>query len=149
MTTNMFRKYTEAKTEEWAVPTDTKSGTLVLQDNSGRVGVTLTGSGDATKSQTLPNGQTLSGIPDGGIGNKPLGATVAVDGSWLFDVTGAAAGETVSGTGTAAGTKVYRVASTGALTLTAGSAPANALVGFVDDCNIVGTRAAILIGAVA
>lgn len=147
MATNMFRKYSEDRTEEWLVPTNTKSGTLVLEAASGRVGVTLTGSGDATTSEALPNGMTLSGIPAGGVGNKSLGATVAVDGSWLFPVAGVTAGETVQGTGTAKGTKVYRVAATGALTLTVGTAPVNDTVGRIDDCNIVGTRAAILIGA--
>lgn len=143
MATNMFKKYTESKVEEWVVPTNTQSGTLVIEATSNRVGVTLTGSGDATRSETLADGTVLSGIKAGGVGNKPLGASVATDGSWLFPVAGAVAGETVSGTGTAKGTAVYRITASGDLTLTEGT---NVLVGRIDDCNIVGTRAAIQIG---
>jgi hypothetical protein len=146
MATNMYRKYTEAKTEEWVVPAGTLSGTVVIEPVSARVGVTLTGRGDVTRSETLPDGTVLSGIPAGGIGNKPTAATVAVDGSFLFPVAGVTAGETVAGTGTAKGTPVYRVTANGTLSLTNTAAT---YVGRIDDCNIVGTRAAVLIGVPA
>jgi hypothetical protein len=146
MAENMFRKYTEAKTEEWVVAAGTKSGTLVLHTvDTDRVGVTLTGRGDVTKSQVNPDGTILSGIPDGGIGNKPTAATVAVDGSFLFPVAGVTAGETVAGTGTPQGTSVYREAD-GDLVLVGTN---NTYVGKVDDGNIVGTRTPILIGVPA
>lgn len=147
MAENMFRKYTERATEEWLVASNTKSGTLVIEETSGRVGVTLTGSGDATKSRTNADGTVTSGIKDNGIGNKPLGAEVAVDGSWLFDVEGVTAGETIQGTGTAKGTEVFRDDATGELTIT-GDELTNTPVARIDDCNIVGTRAAITIGLI-
>jgi len=146
MATNMFKKYTEAKTRAWVVPVGTVSGALVLQANSGRVGVTLTARGDTTKSHTLPDGSIVTGINIGGVGNKPNTATVAVDGSWLFAVAGVANGDTTgaAAVATPAGTKVYRTPA-GALNLTATS---NTLVGLVDDGFIVGGVVPILIGAV-
>ena len=146
MATNMFKKYTEAKTREWVVASGTLSGALVIQANSGRVGVTLTARGDSTKSQTLPDGTTISGINIGGVGNKPNTATVAVDGSWLFAVAGVTNGDTTGAeaVATPAGTKVYRT-SAGALNLTV---TGNTLIGYVDDGFIVGGVVPILIGAV-
>jgi len=146
MATNMFKKYTEAKTREWVVASGTLSGALVIQANSGRVGVTLTARGDSTKSQTLPDGTTITGINIGGVGNKPNTATVAVDGSWLFAVAGVTNGDTTGAeaVATPAGTKVYRT-SAGALNLTV---TGNTLIGYVDDGFIVGGVVPILIGAV-
>ena len=151
MATNMFKKYTESLTREWEVPVGTVSGDLVEHAISGQVGVALTSRGDATRSQTLPGGLTLSGIPTGGVSNKPTGATVAVDGSWLFAVTGVTDGETVSGPGTDQGTRVYRAAD-GTLTLNALEADAvtaTTYVGIIDDGNIVGGVAPIQIGVTA
>ena len=146
MATNMFKKYTESKTREWAVPAGTKSGDLVVHATSGQVGVALTSRGDSTTSANIP-GVTGGTIPNGGVGNKSNSATVAVDGTWLFNLPGSTDGDTNPETGTAgtaAGTKVYRT-SAGALTLTEGS---NTLVGLVDDGVIVNKVAPILIGAV-
>lgn len=142
MATNMYKKYTEALCEEWVVPSGTGSGVLVLDATSSRPGITLTARGDHTKSYTLPGGEVISGIHDGGAGNKPTSATVAVDGAWLLTVAGTTAGETVAGTGTARGTKVYR-ASNGSLSLTATN---NVLVGEIADGRIVGTVAPVRIG---
>jgi hypothetical protein len=143
MAENMYKKYTEAKTREWAVASGTQAGTLVLNAQSGQVGVTLTARGDATRSAGIP-GVTGGTVPNGGAGNKPGAATVAVDGSWLFPVAGVTTGETVDGTGTDEGTKVYREAD-GDLTLTA---TGNTFVGVIDDGYIVNGVAPVLIGAV-
>lgn len=144
MAVNMYKKYTEAKTREWAVPSGTQAGTVVINAQSGQVGVTLTARGDSTTAAGIP-GVTGGTIPNGGKGNKPGGATVAVDGSWLLPVSGVTAGETgPGGAGTDEGTEVYR-ASNGTLSLTATN---NTLVGVIDDGVIANGVAPVLIGAV-
>lgn len=146
MALNMYKKYTESKTREWIVPSNTQPGTLVINAQSGQVGVTLTASGDATKNQTLPGGLVVQNVPNGGVGNRPRGAVVAVDGSWLFPVAGVTNGDTgFGGAGTDEGTEVYRIAANGTLTITA---TGNTYVGLIDDGNIVGGVAPVLIGAV-
>lgn len=146
MATNMYKKYTEAKTREWAVASGTQAGTLVINAQSGQVGVTLTARGDSTRNETLPGGLVVQAVPNGGVGNRPGGAVVAVDGSWLFPVAGVVNGDTgAGGTGTDEGTEVYRIAAGGALTLTA---TGNTYVGVIDDGTIVGGVAPVLIGAV-
>lgn len=145
MATNMYKKYTESKTREWEVPSGTQAGTIVLHDVSNQVGITLTARGDSTASAGIP-GVTGGTIPNGGVGNKPDCATVAVDGSWLLDVDGVTDGETNGSgqTGTAAGTAVYRLnASPNTITLTATSATK---IGVIDDGAIVGGVAPVLIG---
>jgi hypothetical protein len=136
MARNMFKKYTESKTREWTVPSGTLAGQVVVHATSGQVGVTLTARGDATQQVTLPTGQTITENV-GGAGNRPDGATVAVDGSWLIPVTGASASTTP-------GTAVYRT-SGGAINLTASG---NTKIGIIDDGVIVGNVAPVLIGAV-
>lgn len=146
MAKNMYKKYTEAKTREWIVPAGTRSGNLVVNAQSGQAGVALTDRGGSTKSYTLPDGTTISGVPSGGVGNRVGGAVVAVDGSWLFAVAGVTNGDTgAGGAGTDEGTEVYRVAADGTLTLTA---TGNDLVGVIDDGQIVNGVAPVLIGAV-
>ena len=142
MATNMYKKYTEAKTREWNVGSNVQAGTLVIVND--QIGVTLTASGGTTKTDTLPNGDTWT-HNIGGVGNKTNAATVATDGTWLFTVAGVSNGETVGGTGTAKGTKVYRVSVDGSLTLTSGG---NTLVGTIDDGVIVGGVAPVQIGAI-
>lgn len=145
MATNMYKKYTESLTREWVVPTGTQAGTVVLHANSNQVGVTLTARGDSTVAAGIP-GVTGGTVPNGGVGNKPTAATVAVDGSWLLPVSGSANGETVAGTGTAAGTPVYRLtASPNTLSLTA---TGGVQIGVIDDGAIIGNVAPVLIGAV-
>lgn len=145
MSLNMYKKYTESLTREWVVPTGTQAGTVVLHANSNQVGVTLTARGDSTVAAGIP-GVTGGTVPNGGAGNKPTAATVAVDGSWLLPVAGTANGETVAGTGTAAGTTVYRLtAGPNTLSLTATGGVA---IGVIDDGAIVGNVAPVLIGAV-
>src|SRR5690625_1339331 len=106
MAVNMFKKYTESLTREWEVPEGTRSGDYVVNAESGQVGVALTDRGDATGPANIP-GVTGGTVPTGGVGNKPTGAVVAVDGSWRFTIDGADDGETVAGEGTAAGTPVF------------------------------------------
>lgn len=148
MATNMYKKYTESKTREWRVPAGTLSGAGVINAASGEIGVTLTARGDATAAANIP-GVTGGTVPVGGVGNKPNAATVAVDGSWLFTVAGVTDGDTVdTSAGTAEGTKVYAVMSSGAVasyTLTAGS---NTLFGVIDAGVIVDGVAPVKIGAV-
>lgn len=118
MATNMTRKY--SKTEVWPVVDGTVSGAAVVSSSaSGRQpGVALTSEGGATRSETF-GPYTLSGIPSGGIGLLDNFATVAVDGAFRFNVTGASAS-------TAVNTPVYAVLSgeaVASLTLTASTNP--------------------------
>lgn len=142
MATNMFKKYTEAKTREWEVPAGTVANDYVIHDESGQVGVALTDRGDATRPANIP-GVTGGTVPSGGVGNKPTAATVAVDGSWLFDIDGATDGETVAGDGTPAGTTVYAGTDAQTVALTGTD-----VIGVIDDGAIVNGRGPILIGAV-
>jgi hypothetical protein len=148
MSTNMYKKYTEAKTREWAVPSGTQAGAVVINAQSGQVGVTLTARGDSTRAAGIP-GVTGGTVPNGGVGNKPGSATVAVDGTWLLTVAGVANGETGSGgAGTDEGTEVYGVVASGAVTSLSLTASGNTLIGVIDDGAIVGGVAPVLIGAV-
>lgn len=142
MAVNMFKKYTEAKTREWEVPEGTVAGDIVVHDESGQVGVALTSRGDATGPANIP-GVTGGTVPTGGAGNKPTAATVAVDGSWVVDITGSDDGETVAGDGTAAGTAVYATGDAQVVALSGDDQ-----VGVIDDGAIVDGRGPILIGAV-
>lgn len=112
MALNMVQKYT--KTEVWPVPSGTVSGAAVTSINS-EPGVAITSRGDATKSQVL-GPFTVSGIPSGGVGLNTAEATVAIDGAFRFNVTGAVAS-------TPKNTLVYSVGAAAAvvtsLTLTA------------------------------
>lgn len=83
--------------------------------------VTITGSADYTVSEVIPGVGTLSGIPAGGVGLRGQEVTLAFDGTFEFEVTGATAA-------TAQGTEVY-ITAAGALTTTAGS---NTKFGYVD-----------------
>lgn len=156
MATNMFKKYTESKTREWdakayRLPASTDPvgpGVVLINSLSGEVGITLTGTGDYKVNQSLPDGATLTGLPAGGKGNKPNGAVVAVDGSWLLAVTGATNGDTTlpsgaPGRGTPSGTVVYRHNTSGDITLTDTSATR---IGVIDDGVIVGGVAPVKIG---
>jgi len=90
------------------VPADTKAGDpLVIED---RPAVALTNRGDVPGSSITVDGTsyTLSG---GGVGLDDDQASVAFDGTFLFEVAGATDGDS------AQGTQVY-ITSAGALTLT-------------------------------
>lgn len=118
MATNMVHKYT--KTEVWQVGTNIASGTPV-KSTTNQPGVTLTDSGDRTRSTTV-GPYTVSGILSGGVGLPSGKATVAVDGAFRFPVTGASAS-------TAGNTLVYLL-SGGTLSLT--SATGAVVFGKVD-----------------
>lgn len=137
-----FKDYTKGLVRGWTVGNAVAALTLVVDAND-IPGVTLTASSGSTVTKTLPDGSTITKNIKG-VGNRDHEAPVAVDGTWLFDVTGVTAGETVGNgaAGTARGTKVY-LTSGGALTLTAST---NKYIGRIDDCRIVGTVAAVQIG---
>lgn len=100
------------------------SGTPVIS-LSGAPAITVTGSGDFTKSEVIPGVGTLSGIPAGGAGLTGKQVTLAFSGTWEFpedDITGTTAATATQGQ------KVY-ITSANALTTTAGS---NTLYGSVD-----------------
>jgi len=142
MAVNMFKKYTESLTREWEVPEGTRSGDYVVNAESGQVGVALTDRGDATGPANIP-GVTGGTVPTGGVGNKPTGAVVAVDGSWRFTIDGADDGETVAGEGTAAGTPVFAGADAQTVALAGDDQ-----IGIIDDGRIVNGVGPVLIGAV-
>lgn len=130
MALNMTRKY--SKTEVWPVGSGIADGVAVLNSTVANAapqpGVTLTGSGNYTKSTTV-GPYTISGIPAGGIGLQANDATVAIDGAFRFPVVGASAS-------TVKNTIVYAVTTGTApnlvvtgLTLTVGS---NAKFGKID-----------------
>lgn len=122
MALNMTHRYRH--TEVWPVPTGTAPGVALLGGPANiKPGVTLTGSGDYTR--TVAQGPNSFTFPAGGIGLGNLRATVATDGAFRFDVTGAVAS-------TVENTPVYAVVSSGvitSLTLTVGS---NTLFGRFD-----------------
>lgn len=93
---------------------------------AGLPAVTLTGSGDYTKSEAIAGYGTLSGIPAGGVGLTGKEVTLAFNGTFEFDKD--AFGGTLPTTNIAQGNKVY-ITSGGALTNTAGS---NTLFGYYD-----------------
>lgn len=82
-------------------------GTPLIAD--GRGAVTITGSGDYTRTVTV--GSISQVVTGGGVGLGDEDATLAFTGSWAFDVDGAS-------DATAPGTPVYLDAA-GALTLSA------------------------------
>lgn len=115
MALNMTQKYT--KTEVWEVGTNKAPGVPVVQTHvtvDGTVladapqpGFTITGSGDYAKN-TVVGPYTISG-PAGAPGLAATKATVALDGAFRYDVTGAT--NAVVG-----GTLVYAVVSGGNVT---------------------------------
>lgn len=146
MAENMYKKYTESLTREWAVPSGTQSGDVVINAQSGQVGVALGDRGDGTRPANIP-GVTGGTVANGMVGVRPGGAVVAVDGSWLLTVAGVTNGDTgAGGAGTDEGTEVYRVAADGTYTTTASG---NTFIGVIDDGVIVGGVAPVKIGPVA
>jgi hypothetical protein len=152
MAENMFKKYTERETRRWDVGVGVLGGSLVINKQSGEVGVTIADSGGTTRTETsnLPGSLTSVTYTSNGVGYDEGIAVVARDGSWLFEVEGVVDGETTpnSGAGTDQGTTVYRDAA-GALTLddfeVDGTTPTTP-IGIIDDCYIVDGVAAIEIG---
>lgn len=117
MATNMVTRWNN--TEVWPVVNGTVSGAAVVSSSaSGRQpGVALTDEGGATRTATV--GPYSITYPSGGVGLLDNFATVAVDGSFRFAVTGASAS-------TAINTPVYAMLSgdtVASLTLTASTNP--------------------------
>lgn len=145
MATNMYKKYTESLTREWIVPVGTKSGDVVINAQSGQVGVALGDRGDGTRAANIP-GVTGGTVPSGMAGVRPGGAVVAVDGSWLLPVATVVNGDTgAGGSGTDEGTEVYRVTANGTYSLSSASA---VYIGVIDDGVIVNGVAPVKIGQV-
>ena len=129
MALNLIYAGTAAKNRERPVPVGTLTGVPLIVD--GRPVVTLTARGDATKTDTLPGGETLThGV--GGSGNLPDSATVAFDGTYEFPVTGVT-------TSTGNDVEVF-ITSAGELTLTASG---NTHYGYTDYPRDYFKRAAI------
>lgn len=137
-----FKDYTKRLVRSWTVGTNKDALTLIV-DANGKVGITLGASSGTSKTITRADGATVTKSIKG-VGFRDQEAPVAVDGSWLFDVAGVTAGETVGAgaTGTPRGTKVY-LTSGGALNLTASG---NTYVGIIDDGRIVDGVAPVQIG---
>ena len=147
MALNMTQRYT--KTEVWEVGTNKAPGTAVVQTHatvdgtvladSPQPGVTITGSGDYAKNVTV-GPYTISG-PAGAPGLGNTKATVAIDGAFRFNVTGASAS-------TAGGTIVYAVVSGGnvtSLTLTGtGNTPFGKIDRFIGEAS--GTECSVWVG---
>lgn len=109
----------DRKNRSRTVPADTVAGTPLLIES--RPAVALTNRGDVPAEVISVNGVDYT-VMGGGVGNASDAASVAFDGTYLFEVTGATAGDSANGT------QVY-ITSGGALTLTAG---ANTAYGKVD-----------------
>lgn len=151
MAENMYKKYTESKTRRWNVGTDVLGGSLVINNESDEVGVTIADSGGTTRTSTdegLRGNITSVTYRSAGVGYDEGVAVVARDGSWLFPVAGVTAGETTGtdATGTDQGTPVYAVVAAGKVTGLTLTATDNTKVGQIDDCFIVDGVAAIEIG---
>lgn len=139
MALNLIYLGSPEKNREREVGENVQPGTPLIV--GGESVVTLTASGGTpAASVNLPGGYTVSGGPGiGGVGNREDWATVAYDGTYEFDVTGAT-------TSTANDVAVY-LTSAGALTLTAGT---NTLYGHTDyppDYHKTAGKAPVRIGA--
>ena len=148
MAANMYKKYTESKTREWIAPAGTQSGEVVINAQSGQIGVALGDRGGETRAAGIP-GVTGGTVPSGMVGVRDGGVVVAVDGSFLLDVAGVTAGDTgAGGAGTDEGTEVYAIVSGGAVASFTLTASGNTYVGVIDDGVIVGGVAPVKIGPV-
>ena len=137
-----FYDYTKRDVRAWTVANGTPALSLVFDDVNKVAGVTLAASNGTEVSIARADGATVTKTV-GGVGNRDGEAQVATDGSWLFEVTGVTAGETVGtgATGTSRGTAVYL--DDDELTLSAG----DIIVGVIDDCNIIDGVAAVQLNA--
>lgn len=147
MALNMTQRYT--KTEVWEVGANKAPGIAVLQNHAtvdGTIlvdapqpGVTITGSGDYAKNVTV-GPYTITG-PAGAPGLAATKATVAIDGAFRFNVTGAT--NAVLG-----GAIVYAVVSGGnvtSLTLTGtGNTPFGKIDRFIGEAS--GTECSVWVG---
>lgn len=124
MATNLVYRNTDAYNRVETLAATYASGVPVLS-LGGKPAVTVTASGDHTRSEVIPGYGTLSGIADGGVGLVGKQVTLAFDGTWEFPnsaVTGTTAATATQG-------QVIFITSANALTTTAGS---NTRFGTVD-----------------
>lgn len=121
MALNKIFQSTQSEHRARVVPEGTKSGDPLLIGD--RPAVALTDRGDGTREATgaLPVNIVSLEYKSGGASLQPDQASVAFDGTWEFEVTGAAVS-------TAQDVAVY-ITGAGALTLTQGS---NTLYGHTD-----------------
>ena len=126
MATNLVHMGTPADNRVETLAATYGSGVPVLS-LAGIPAVTLTGSGDYTKSEAIAGYGTLSGIPAGGVGLSGKEVTLAFNGTFEFDKD-AWASNTLPTTGISQGAKVY-ITGGGDLTTTVGS---NTLFGYFD-----------------
>lgn len=120
MALNRIFKENDRDNRVRVVAAGVKAGTPLLAD--GKPAVALTNRGDVAAETIAINGGTPIVIARGGVGLADDEATVAFNGTFLFPVTGATAGDTANGVA------VY-ITSAGALTLTEGT---NTRYGVVD-----------------
>ena len=108
--------------EVWTLGATADSGVAVIGIND-QPGITATGTGDFVKSDTF-GPYTISGIPAGGVGLVGKEASVYVDGTFSYAVTGGL-------TTTPENTPVYAIVSSGAVTSLTLTASGNKLFGKV------------------
>jgi hypothetical protein len=149
MAMNMIQRYT--KTEVWEVGSNKAPGSPVIQATSGfpsaggapRPGVTITGSGDYVPPNVTVGPYTLSAAAGvrGGVGLGATKATVAIDGAFAFDVTGAT-------NAIAAGVVIYAVGTAPNVTSLTTTASTNTPFGIVDRFigEKSGTQTSVFIG---
>lgn len=139
MALNRIFKGDDRKNRARVVPEGTVSGDFLL--SNARPAVALTSRGDATVSEEVGPGLTLSGIPSGGASLNADQATLGFDGTYALPVSG------VTPT-TASDVAVYITGgATPTLTLTVGS---NTLFGYTDypeGYNKIAGEAPVRIGA--
>lgn len=125
MATNLVYRNTDSQNRVQTLAATHAPGTPVLSIE-GKPAVTITGSGDYTKSEaSFYAPATISGIPAGGAGLTGKQVTLAFDGTWEFDEDDIA---NLSAATVVNGDIIYI---TGALALT-DSSSGNTLFGYVD-----------------
>lgn len=123
MATNLVYRNTDSQNRTEVLAATHDSGKPVLS-KAGLPAVTVTPSGDHTRSETRSDGIVISNIPNAGAGLVGKEVTLAFDGTWEFptaDITGVTAAS-------AAGTAVY-ITSANALT---NVETGNTLFGYID-----------------
>ena len=117
MATNLVYRNTDAYNRVETLAATYAPGVPVLS-LGGKPAVTVTASGDHTRSEVIPGVGTLSGVAAGGVGLAGKEVSVAFSGTWEFpvaDITGIA-----SVAAAVNGETVY-ITSANALTTTAGT----------------------------
>lgn len=126
MATNLVYRNTDSDNRVETLAATYQPGLPVLSLAS-KPAVTVTASGDATRSEVIPGVGTLSGVPNGGAGLVGKQVTLAFDGTWEFLAT-SFTGTAPNPTTIAQGTAIY-ITSGMLLTTTL---TANTLYGYVD-----------------